>query len=51
MKRNTLKIVIISIIALLLYCTNSYCVESGTVRMQINVGAAWTNINISESYA
>lgn len=51
MKRNTLKIVIISIIALLLYCTNSYGVESGTVRMQINGGAAWTNINISESYA
>ena len=49
MKRNTLKIVIISIIALLLYCTNSYGVESGTVRMQINGGAAWTNINISES--
>lgn len=51
MKKNTLKIVIISIIALLLYCTNSYGVESGTVRMQINGGAAWTNINISESYA
>ena len=51
MKRNTLKIVIINIIALLLYCTNSYGVESGTVRMQINGGAAWTNINISESYA
>lgn len=51
MKRNTLKIVIISIIALLLYCTNSYGVESGTVRMQINGGTAWTNINISESYA
>lgn len=51
MKRNTLKIVIISIIALLLYCTNSYGVESGTVRMQINGGAAWININISESYA
>lgn len=42
---------IISFIALLLYCTNSYGVESGTVRMQINGGAAWTNINISESYA
>lgn len=51
MKKNTLKIVIISIIALLLYCTNSYGVESGTVRMQINGGAAWININISESYA
>ena len=42
---------IISFIALLLYCTNSYGVESGTVRMQINGGTAWTNINISESYA
>lgn len=51
MKKNTLKIMIISFIALLLYCTNSYGVESGTVRMQINGGAAWTNINISESYA
>lgn len=51
MKKNTLKIMIISFIALLLYCTNSYGVESGTVRMQINGGTAWTNINISESYA
>lgn len=51
MKKNTLKIMIISFIALLLYCTNSYGVESGTVRMQINGGPAWTNINISESYA
>ena len=50
MKKNTLKILIISFIALLLYCTNSYGVESGTVRMQINGGTAWTNINISESY-
>ncbi|MFR3782324.1 MAG: hypothetical protein ACLTXR_00305 [Clostridia bacterium] len=46
-----MKIMIISFIALLLYCTNSYGVESGTVRMQINGGTAWTNINISESYA
>lgn len=51
MKKNILKIMIISFITLLLYCTNSYCVESGTVRMQINGGTAWTNINISESYA
>lgn len=51
MKKNTLKIMIICFIALLLYCTNSYGVESGTVRMQINGGPAWTNINISESYA
>lgn len=51
MKKNTLKIMIICFIALLLYCTNSYGVESGTVRMQINGGTAWTNINISESYA
>lgn len=51
MKKNNLKIMIICFIALLLYCTNSYGVESGTVRMQINGGPAWTNINISESYA
>lgn len=51
MKKNILKIMIISFVTLLLYCTNSYCVESGTVRMQINGGTAWTNINISESYA
>lgn len=51
MKKNILKIMIISFITLLLYYTNSYCVESGTVRMQINGGTAWTNINISESYA
>ena len=51
MKRNILKIAILSIIFLAIYYTKSYCVESGTVRMQINRGTAWTNINVSESYA
>ena len=52
MKKYISKIIIFAISILLMYCTKSYCVESGTVRMQITSnGTAWTNINVSESYA
>lgn len=50
-KKSLFKIVMFSIIFVVLYVTKSYGAESGTVRMQINGGTAWTNINISESYA
>ena len=51
MKKYISKIIIFSIGIILIYCTKSYCVESGTVRMQINGGTTWTNISVSESYA
>ena len=50
-KKYILKIMILSLIILLLHTTKSYCASDGTVRMLINGGTAWTNINISESYA
>lgn len=51
MKSNLLKVFILSIIVIAIFCTKSYCVEKGTVRMQIIPGGTvWTNINISESY-
>jgi len=52
MKRNIIKILMLSILFLLIYYTKSYCVESGTVRMQVIDGATtWVNISVSESYA
>lgn len=51
MKKYISKIILISISIILVYCTKSYCVESGTVRMLINGGTTWTNIDVSEAYA
>ena len=51
MKRNIIKILMISIAFLLIYYTKSYCVESGTVRMQvIDNNTPWINVTVSESY-
>ena len=51
MKRNIIKILMISIAFLLIYYTKSYCVESGTVRMQvIDNNTPWVNVTVSESY-
>lgn len=51
MKKQLLKIFMLSIVIIAIFCTKSYCVESGTVRMQIIPGGTvWTNINVSESY-
>lgn len=50
-KNNLIKILILSILFLLIYYTKSYCVESGTVRMQVIDGATtWTNVSVSQSY-
>ena len=55
MKNKILIITIIAITSICLYCTNSFAIENGTVRMQIVPNdtdhPTWTNINISESYA
>lgn len=52
MKKVFLKVILMSLLFIFLYYTKAYCVESGTVRMQIIVDndKPWTNINISESY-
>ena len=54
MKSKILKIFIISILFLIMYYNKSYCVDSGTVRMQIlpndNAHPVWNNITVSESY-
>lgn len=52
MKKQLIKILMLSLVIIAIFCTKSYCVESGTVRMQIIPnGTGWININISESYA
>ena len=51
MKRNIIKIGIISIIFIMIYYSGSYANQNGTTRMQVIDGATdWTNINVSQSY-
>ena len=51
MKRNIIKIGIISIIFIIIYYSGSYANQNGTTRMQVIDGATdWTNINVSQSY-
>jgi len=52
MKRNLIKTLIISAFFLLIYYTKSYCVESGTVRMQvIDNNTPWVYVRVTDSYA
>ena len=52
MKKKFLRILVLIIGIIAVYYTKSYCVESGSVRMQIKEGGTvWNNIDISSSYA
>ena len=51
MKRNIIKIGIISIIFIMIYYSGSYANQNGTTRMQVIDGKTdWTNITVSQSY-
>lgn len=50
MKRVFFKIIISILSILLIYCTKSYAANDGTVRMEMNGGPMWNNIDVSESY-
>lgn len=49
-KISILKISIIAFILIMFCKVNNTYAEEGTLRMQINNGTPWTNINVSQSY-